>query len=331
MDCFAGTAEGVRRVDLASGDARPLFESGPIYTIGRDPAGRWLAGGEDGLFRSPDGGATWTSQGLDAAVHAVKVVPGTDRLLVGTSPPQVYYSDDDGGTWRRSSAFSNLPDRSTWRWGGDTEGGLAAVRVVDLGVDPAAPERVYAAVESVGVFRSEDGGRTWRRADRGLVADPHDLTLLSPTDVVAATGDGLYRTDTAGETWYRLDTARALFWFSYASATTVHDGAMYTAVEDRSEYRSDAVDGARSLLLRSTDGGRTFEWSVPPGETRTAEVTGTVSSFVRAFTVADGTVLGATRDGRVFGRAADGDWRSEGALGAETYALRGSYSPTGPS
>ncbi|WP_137284937.1 beta propeller repeat protein [Halorussus salinisoli] len=58
----------------------------------------------------------------------------------------------------------------------------------------------------------------------------------------AATEDGLYRTDDGGRTWYRLDTHQRHFWFQYFREGIVHEGTYFTCAMDRSQHRFEDLD-----------------------------------------------------------------------------------------
>ena len=149
----------------------------------------------DGLYVSDDWGRTWAHRGLRDTRHIAKIAldpRDPDRLLVaalgGLYTPDgargVYRSADAGRTWT-----ATLP---TSGWTG----------AVDLARDPRDPDRVYAATwererhawdfreagPGSAVYRSSDGGITWKRLGGGLPAD-------STTGRI-----GLSAVDSAGET-----------------------------------------------------------------------------------------------------------------------------------
>lgn len=104
----------------------------------------------EGLYRSRDGGKTWTrpSQNFGAGLLATVVQHGSNAqlLLAGGPRTSLYRSDDGGDTWKPASS------------------GLA---VTSLIMDPEFPDRAYGAGPS-GVFTSEDLGISWRPTNAGL-------------------------------------------------------------------------------------------------------------------------------------------------------------------
>jgi photosystem II stability/assembly factor-like uncharacterized protein len=119
----------------------------------------------------------------------------SDRILLGTSSSQLFVSNDGGYTWSRLARVGD----------GDHY-------VVDhIVFNPQHPETVYAAawsVESNGgdVFRSDDGGRTWRVLPgiHGKSVRAFALAASDPNILVAGALDGVFRSRDGGATWERI-------------------------------------------------------------------------------------------------------------------------------
>ncbi|HEX6631450.1 MAG TPA: hypothetical protein VF048_10175, partial [Gemmatimonadaceae bacterium] len=155
----------------------------------------YIGGGpESGIWKSIDGGTTWTrlTEGLP------KADMGRIGLSVSRSQPRtvyavieargnaggVYRSDDYGASWRQTSRTTSIP----WYFG-------------QIRVDPNDPERVYHL--GVTLQLSEDGGRTFRTISRGIHADNHAM-WIDPTDsqhLVVGNDGGLYLSYDGGEAW----------------------------------------------------------------------------------------------------------------------------------
>ena len=162
----------------------PLFDDQPVMTIG-DVDVHWPSGtiyvgtGEvnssrssyagNGLYRSSDGGQSWTHLGLDETHHIGRVIvdqDNPDRIwvaalghLYGANPERgVFLSEDGGASWTKPLFVNN-------RTG-----------AIDLLRDPRDPDHLYAATwererrawdftesgPGSGIHESSDGGRTWR-------------------------------------------------------------------------------------------------------------------------------------------------------------------------
>jgi len=152
-----------------------------------------------GVFRSDDGGLTWTSSSkglLHVDIGALAIDPADSTKAYAGTARGVARSSDGGATWDTSIAASPSSD------------GLAPAIVVDvvnaLAIDPAAPMIVYAGTISEGVFKSLDGGVTWSQTSAGLV----NLTVnalavdpATPATVYAGTTAGVYRSTNAAANW----------------------------------------------------------------------------------------------------------------------------------
>jgi hypothetical protein len=114
----------------------------------------------NGIFRSTDGGKSWTeaNQGvINWDVRAIAHDPTTGRLLAGTWGNGVLYSTDNGLTWTGGDPLD--PEvRQT---------GLSAPYVTTLFVNPVTQD-IFAGTSDGGIFRSTDGGDRWKPTNQGL-------------------------------------------------------------------------------------------------------------------------------------------------------------------
>jgi hypothetical protein len=145
---------GLYRISATSWAVEPVPADGLADVLslaaGPDPAGPLLAGTKAGLFASRDRGATWTRvAGMPAAsVPAVAYHAADGRLVyaaVAQAGRALLRSRDAGGRWE-PTGLATLP-------------GSAAVA---LAVGPG--DHVVVATSKADIFRSRDGGRTWRAA-----------------------------------------------------------------------------------------------------------------------------------------------------------------------
>jgi molybdopterin converting factor small subunit/photosystem II stability/assembly factor-like uncharacterized protein len=204
------------------------------YAI-RDPrSGTYLASVTHGqygprLFLSDDPTAKGWEQAsgpgfpedANAAVERIWVIqPGEEDgvLWAGVAPAALFRSDDGGSTWELNRGLWDQPSRPEWQPGA---GGMCLHSIATWPGDPA---RMAVGISAAGVWLTDDGGESWRRGIKGLVA-PYlpeetregatDLCVhnvhrspVQPETLYLQFHGGVYRSDDAGETWQ--DIAKGL-------------------------------------------------------------------------------------------------------------------------
>jgi len=148
--------------------------------------GSIFAGTWDGLFMSQDAGQTWarSSPPLDGKQVVSLAASQTGAIYAGTYGDGLFTSSDSGNTWRV------------------TDSPQLYVTAIVVGYND--PELVFVGTLG-GVFRSNDGGKTWELSSGGLRdLSIQELTIDSETDYLyAATGDGIYLSRNQGAGWER--------------------------------------------------------------------------------------------------------------------------------
>lgn len=254
----------------------PIFDNQPVSTFGdiaifeRDNNIVWAGTGEqnqrqssswgNGVYRSTDGGTSWTHLGLVDTRHIGKI-----RLH--PSDPNVAYVAALGNLWKAS------PDRGVFK---TTDAGRSWQKVlfvdtltgvVDLVIDPNDPNTLYAAAyqrlrrtwglngggPSSAIYKTSDGGATWRVLTSGIPAGDKGRIglaiartngrILNAT-IEHARESGTYRTEDGGETWRKV---------SSTNPRPMYYSKIYL---DPSNDRRVWVLGV--TIFRSDDGGQTF-------------------------------------------------------------------------
>ena len=275
----------------APGRSRGYADSeGWVYSIAVDPAdSRNVYAITRGLektvaFRSRDAGATWQAMRPSTPrdmreIHAA----GSGILYIASRfseelPEGVLRSTDGGTTWRGvlNGVWSIAvdPNRAGTVWavgggllvtrdGGTTWQSLGVAPANDttaIALDPRRPRTLYLSTRQSGVFRSVDGGRTWRafgtsgkaRAGRGpqlaelLAIDPRE-----PGTLYAGDAFGVVATVNDGATWRRADTGVVASNVLTVAPAASSPATIYTATFPN-------FNAGGPVLSRSDDGGRTW-------------------------------------------------------------------------
>jgi photosystem II stability/assembly factor-like uncharacterized protein len=186
---FVLTSNGRRADWEVSG---PHFGGWEIYHLVGAPGDpmRVYASQSTGWFgqvvqRSDDGGRSWqpvgnqfvyhgspgTHQWYDGTPHPWEFArvwhlePSTtdpDTVFAGVEDAALFKSTDGGATWTELSGLRTHDTGPSWQPGA---GGMCVHTIL---IDPADADRLHVAISAAGVFRSDDGGSTWRPANRGL-------------------------------------------------------------------------------------------------------------------------------------------------------------------
>ena len=255
-DGFLNTSS-VGAIAVAPSDANVIYVGMGEYT----PRNTTLSHG-DGIYKSTDGGHTWSHLGLDStrSISRIEINPTNADLLyvaaqgtpyVPSRDRGVYRSKDGGASWQKVLFVD------------DTTG------PADLAMDPTNPRILYAAMwdhqrkpwdlrsggPGSGIYKSTDAGDTWQKLSNGLppvmgrvgiavAADPDRIYAVVEHD----TRGGLYRSDDAGKSWTLIN----------ASWSLIARGWYYCRVT-ADPKNPNVVWVVNTPLLRSIDGGHTFE------------------------------------------------------------------------
>jgi photosystem II stability/assembly factor-like uncharacterized protein len=271
-------------------DHESTFAIGDIEVSKSDPNIIWVGTGESlmarssfagtGIFKSKDGGKTWSNMGLIDTHHIGRVVidpQNSDIVYVAALGHQytfnaergLFKTTDGGKTWQKSLYVN---DR---------------VGVVDVVMDPSDSKVLYATSwerdrkawnnvicgEGSGIYKTTDAGRTWKRLTKGFPAGKYigriglDVSSSNP-DVVYAVldnqaprprekkekrsrgriGGEIYRSDNKGESWKKVSTGDFFAGINYSF------GDIRVSPDEKNTIYVLGVN-----LMMSKDGGETFK------------------------------------------------------------------------
>ena len=275
---YAGVASGgVWKTSNLGTTWTPLFDGEGSYSIGtvtldpNDPSVVWVGSGEsnsqrsvsygDGVYRSDDGGKSWSNVGLKKSEHIGRIAidprdskvvyvaaegplwgPGGDRGL--------YKTTDGGKTWKAALAISENTG------------------VADVVLDPSNPDILYCAAyqrrrhvftlidggpESA-IYKSTDAGATWNKLKAGLPSvdmgriglsiSPADPSMVYATIEAADSKGGIFRSTDKGANWERRNE--------------FEQTGMYYATIVADPKNADRIFVMNVVLRESLDGGKTL-------------------------------------------------------------------------
>jgi photosystem II stability/assembly factor-like uncharacterized protein len=288
---FKTTDGGAHWLPMTDGKV-PVGSTGSIAVAESDPNVIYLGTGSDGLrsnvstgrgvYKSADGGQTWSFSGLYSSgqIGSVRIHPR-----------------DPNTVWVAAigDAFKPNPERGVFR---TTDGGKTWKQVLrisdstgaaDLEVNPADPNIVYAWMARIerkpwtiisgaregGFYKSTDGGETWKKITNGLptglvgkgnlavtAANPNRVYAL----IEALPDAGFYRSDDAGETWARINPAANMLTRPFYYTTLAADPTNANTVYGGSEGFFKSVDAGATWQSMSTPHGDNHDMWISPND-----------------------------------------------------------------
>jgi photosystem II stability/assembly factor-like uncharacterized protein len=295
---YVGTASGgVFKTTNGGTTWEPVFDDQQNSTIGdvtvapSDPSIVWVGTGEannrqssswgNGVYKSTDAGKSWKHMGLDGTMHI-------GRIVISPADPNTLYVAAEGNLWGPSK------DRGVYKSsdGGKTWSNVLFVNedtgASDIAMEPESPGTLIAALyqrrrtvfgyngsgPGSGLYKTTDGGATWKKLEKGLPWDPEAKKPVVAADkepegpeavteigrigvnfyrrngnvvyaLIEHAHGGIFRSDDQGETWTRAsDTNPRGIYYSQVVIDPNNDQRVW-------------VHGAQ--MYYSEDGGKTFK------------------------------------------------------------------------
>jgi photosystem II stability/assembly factor-like uncharacterized protein len=261
---------------------KPIFDDQPTGSVGdivvapSNPNVIYVGSGEglqrpdlcvgDGIYKSTDGGKTWTNTGLKDAqqIGGLAIDPTNENRVFVAALGHPYGANEERGVYRTTDGGK------TWEKVLYKDENTGAIQVT---IDPNNPMIVYADLwagrqgpwengawngSESGLFKSTDGGTTWKKLTKGLPTTEQGLTrigfCIAPSNssrlyasVDAGKYGGIYRSDDAGENWQLMDADQRLW----------SRGTDFAEVK-ADPKNADIVYSANVVTWKSIDGGKTW-------------------------------------------------------------------------
>jgi photosystem II stability/assembly factor-like uncharacterized protein len=287
---FVGAASGgVWKSEDGGTRYKPVFDEQPVQSIGAvalDPKNSknvWVGTGEswtrnsvsigNGIYKSGDGGETWTYVGLPNSERVAKIV-------VSPTASDTVFAAVPGALWSDSAErglYKTVDGGKSWNLilkGANVSTGASAIAL-----DPVDPNKMFAAMwdfrrkgwtfrsggdgptatSGSGLFRTADGGATWTEITpekaKGFPKKPYGriAVAIAPSNAkrvyafVESTDSALFVSDDGGTTWDKRDKSNWMVWRPFYFANLI--------VDPKNPDRLFKTDGP---LILSEDAGKSF-------------------------------------------------------------------------
>ncbi len=287
---FVGAASGgIWKSDDGGTRFRPVFDEQAAQSIGaiaidpKNSRNTWVGSGEswtrnsvsigNGIYKSSDGGETWTNAGLPKSERIAQIVvsPKNSDTVFASVPGALWSDSPDRGLYRTKDGGKN--------WELALKGSNLSTGCSAVAIDPNDSNVMFAALwdfrrkgwtfrsggdgpnapSGSGLFRSSDGGNTWNEItaenSKGFPKKPFGriAVAIAPSNskrvyaFVESTDSALFVSDDGGSTWDKRDKSQWMVWRPFYFANLI--------VDPKNPDRLFKTDGS---MIVSEDAGKSF-------------------------------------------------------------------------
>tara|TARA_B110000438_G_scaffold285757_1_gene316218 strand:- start:22177 stop:25440 length:3264 start_codon:yes stop_codon:yes gene_type:complete len=273
-------SSGVWKTENSGTTWKPIFDREASYSTGcvtidpNDNSIIWIGTGEnvggrhvaygDGIYKSTNGGKSWTNMGLKKSEHISKIIvhPNNSDIVWVASQGPLWSSGGERGLYKTIDGGKN------WK---KVLGGNEWTGVTELVIDPRNPNNLYAATwqrhrtvaalmgggPDSGLHRSIDGGETWEKLKTGLpksnigkiglAISPQKPDVLYAALELERTKGAVYKSEDRGSSWTKM-----------SNTVSGGTGPHYYQELYTSPHKFDRLYLMNVRILTSEDGGKTF-------------------------------------------------------------------------
>ncbi|MGH7598297.1 MAG: FlgD immunoglobulin-like domain containing protein [bacterium] len=258
-------SDSTAAIDLAINPQNPEIIFAATWERLRALHFRRMGGVTSGIYRSQNGGTTWTR--LGGGLPAPPATSGRIGIAIAASRPEtiyavyaddvgffrgIYKSTNNGESWQRADQ-TNLPNFYSnygWWFG----------KIV---VDPTNADHVFAL--GIPLFRSTDGGRQWQTTATRNHVDHHALYIdpKSPRLLIDGNDGGVYVTDPgAGFIWKKSNNLPITQFYSITIDPT-NPNLIYAGLQRGNWYKSQDTGESFAIAMNGIDSGERKNWTTP--------------------------------------------------------------------
>jgi photosystem II stability/assembly factor-like uncharacterized protein len=290
LTVYVGAASGgVWKSSNGGTTFKPVFDKEAVQSIGalaidpQAPKTIWAGTGEswtrnsvsigNGIYKSTDGGDSWTNMGLPNSERISKIIvdPKDGNTVYACVPGKLWSDSEDRGVYKTTDGGKT--------WNKILKGPNLSTGCSMISMNPQNPKVLFAgmwdfrrkgwtfrsggedpsAVSGSGFFQTADGGATWTELDeksaKGLPAKPWGriAVTIAPSKpnvvyaLIESTRSALFRSEDGGKTWEERDRSNWMVWRPFYFANLIVDPK-----NENKLYKPDLT------LILSEDGGRSF-------------------------------------------------------------------------
>jgi photosystem II stability/assembly factor-like uncharacterized protein len=290
LTVYVGAASGGVWKSINGGTTfKPVFDKESAQSIGavaidpQSPKTIWVGTGEawtrnstsigTGIYKSTDGGDSWTNMGLQNSERIAKIIidPKEKNTVYACVPGKLWSDSEDRGVYKTSDGGKT--------WNKILKGPNLSTGCSMISMNPQDAKNLFASMwdfrrkgwtfrsggenstasSGSGFFVTSDGGTTWKELDeksaKGLPAKPWGriAVTIAPSKpnvvyaMIESTRSALFRSDDGGKSWEERDRSNWMVWRPFYFANLIVDPKNENKV-----YKPDLT------LIMSEDGGKSF-------------------------------------------------------------------------
>ena len=197
--------------------------------------------------------------------HLEPSLTDAEAVYAGVEDAALFHSKDGGVSWKELPGLRGHGTGPNWQPGA---GGMCLHTII---IDPTNPDRIYIAISAAGAFRTDDGGKSWKPINKGLVSqfmpDPnaevghcvHHIAMhpSKPSTLFMQKHWHVMRSDDAGDNWTKI-SGNLPTDFGFVIDVHAHEPETLYVVPIKSDSLHFPIDG-KLQVYRSKSGGNEWE------------------------------------------------------------------------